>query len=267
MIRHPHGSKWLLFTQHDHALLSGRLAEQIDGNVIARPSPQANQGIALHDCGWPLHDDNPTLNSRGEPLHVFETPVAIATQVWTASAKRAAEKDPYAGLLVSLHVLHLSAFAASNHRTPVESFEINKFQHQQIELQEQLRPKLGLRIDRPLKFGLAKPGTGPEEDRLLFDYHLLRAMDRLSLTLLCAEDLFPSLDEVYPRPGGAPIHIDVERLDEFSLRLRPWPFAAMRLSFSLNARRINAHPFSETEEFRRTYRNAPVESVQAALQA
>ena len=46
--------------------------------------------VSLHDCGWPLHDDRPTLNSQGQPLHVFETPVTLATQVWTASARRAA---------------------------------------------------------------------------------------------------------------------------------------------------------------------------------
>ena len=90
MIRHPQGTELLLFTQHDHALLSGRLAERIDGSSIAKPSPRAVEGISLHDCGWPLHDDHPTLNPAGLPLHVFETPVSLATQVWSASARRAA---------------------------------------------------------------------------------------------------------------------------------------------------------------------------------
>ncbi|HSU66058.1 MAG TPA: DUF3891 family protein, partial [Tepidisphaeraceae bacterium] len=108
MIRHRREDEFLLFTQHDHALLAGRLAEHISGALIARPSPETIQGIALHDCGWPLHDDEPTINPRGLPLHVFETPPEISTVVWSASARRAANKDPYSGLLVSLHVLNLS---------------------------------------------------------------------------------------------------------------------------------------------------------------
>src|SRR5579871_2997522 len=99
MIRHSLRSDLLLFSQHDHALLSGRLAERIDSRLVARPSDRAIQGIALHDCGWPLHDDQPTLNELGEPLHVFEAPVWVATHVWSASARRVANKDPYSGLL------------------------------------------------------------------------------------------------------------------------------------------------------------------------
>jgi hypothetical protein len=49
-------------------------------------------GIELHDCGWPLHDERPTLNEAGLPLDVFESPRAIALEVWQASAERAAER-------------------------------------------------------------------------------------------------------------------------------------------------------------------------------
>src|SRR4051794_38556920 len=89
MIRHPRGNEWLLFTQHDHALLAGRLAEQFGAGEFARGSAETIQGVALHDCGWPLHDDRPTLNERGEPLHVFESPVWVGCMVWSASARRA----------------------------------------------------------------------------------------------------------------------------------------------------------------------------------
>jgi hypothetical protein len=266
MIRHPQGSDLLLFTQHEHALLSSRLAERIDGGVIAKPLTRTIDGISLHDCGWPIHDDDPTLNPQGHPLHVFETPVWLATRVWSASARQAASKDSYAGLLVSLHVLHLSTLFAQSH-DPRDVFEINKFQHQQVELQEQLRSAVGLRIDQPLSHGLARPGTSPQEDALLFDYHLLRAMDQLSLALLCAEDLFPSLDGIDSRPGGSAISIRLQKLAPFHLRLDPWPFDAPRLTFSVPFRRITPHSFREIEEFRRTYATSPRERIQATLQA
>lgn len=266
MIRHRHGSAYFLFTQHDHALLSGRLAERISGQPVARPSDRAIQGIALHDCGWPLHDERPILNAKAEPLHVFEAPLWVATQVWSASARRAANKDPYSGLLVSVHVLNLSAMSLASHRSPHEMFELNKFQHQQIEFQEDLRKRLGMRVDAPLTLGVARPNTSPEEDQLLFDYRLLRALDQLSLALLCSEDLFHSIDGLLTGPGGQAIQIRLERPADFHVRLNPWMFDAPRLELSVPFRRMPIQPFGDQEEFRFEYDRAGIEQVDVIVE-
>src|SRR6476620_3113137 len=116
MIRRRVGDEYWLFTQQDHAMLSGELARHFGGiELFAKPEPysQAIEGISLHDCGWPLHDDAPTLNAKGEPLDVFETPPLLGLKVWSAGADRAAARDPYAGMLVSLHALALSNIAMS----------------------------------------------------------------------------------------------------------------------------------------------------------
>lgn len=260
MIRHHQHNDWLLFTQHDHALLSGRLAERIGGSVLARPSPQTVQGIALHDCGWPLHDDAPTLNPAGLPLHVFETPPPIATSVWSASARRAANKEPYSGLLVSLHVLNLSFMSLESHHDPRDVFELNKFQHAQIELQEHLRPQVGLSIHRPLTHGLAEPGASPEEDALLFDFRLLRAMDALSLALLCSENLSVSMEGLQSHSAGPEVNIRVDRPEPFSVVLSPNPFDAPSLEIPVPFRRLPAVPFRSDAEFREAYARAPVET-------
>ena len=267
MIRHRRHGQFFMFTQHDHALLSGRLAEQISGSLIARPSPSSIKGIALHDCGWPLHDDHPTLNSQGEPLHVFETPPQIATQVWSASAFRAASMDPYSGLLVSLHVLHLSLMAQVSHDSPSEIFELNKFQHAQIELQERLRPQVGLRVDRPLTHGLAPRGTSREEDQLLFDFRLLRAMDAMSLALLCSEKLSITMDGLMEKPGGDPVDVALERPGEFGVTVDPWPFEPGPLEHQVPFRRISARRYSDDSDLRETYDLAPVEKAIVRIQA
>src|SRR5438552_7798164 len=160
MIRREEQGSFLLIAQHDHALISGQLAEQFGNAAFARPQPFENvvRGVSLHDCGWPLHDESPTLNPAGLPLDVFETPREIALKVWTASVERAAAEDAYAGLLVSLHVLNLSVFvttlagsaqASFNLDNPPDRFAMVKFQQRELERQEQLRLKLGLRTDRP----------------------------------------------------------------------------------------------------------------------
>ena len=129
--------------------------------------------------------------------------MTVATRVWTESARLAAEADPYAGLLVSLHVLNLSSIAQRNDGTPHERahdrqdlFLLNRFQQQEIERQEELRRALGMRTDLPLRLGLAKPGSGTDEDRLRFNFGLLRAMDAFSLDACCAEPLFPKVPAV-----------------------------------------------------------------------
>jgi hypothetical protein len=264
MIRHVAKNNWFLFTQHEHALLAGRIAEHFGNTPFQKPSPHTVQGIALHDCGWPLHDDRPTLNGKGEPLHVFESPVWVGCQVWAASARRAANKDLYAGLLVSIHVAHLASLAAQVHRGQRDVFELNKFQHDQVELQDHLRRALHMRTDIPTNHGLAKPAVSGEEDRLRFDYHLLRAMDRLSLALLCSEPLFDSI-ELEPSPSAAPVSLRLQRTGPFSASLDPWPFDAESLRFEVPYKRLPATPFSDPDAFRDAYAEAPVEEVEAVV--
>lgn len=269
MIRHRLGDEFVLITQHDHAQLSGRLAERIGNTLFAPPTPfqETVDGIALHDCGWPLHDDRPTLNAQGQPLHVLESPMAVAVPVWSESVRCASEKHPYAGLLVSLHVLALSALAQSRDQTPHERykdprdlFELNKFQHKQVEQQARLRAALDLRTDIPLHLGLSSPGTGAREDLLLFGYHLLKAMDRISLDVCSGEDLFQTVEEVYPRPGAEPVTLRIGHPGHFELTVGPWPFDTQALSFDVPARRVPAQKYEEAE-FRRAYAGAAVEPV------
>src|SRR5688500_10198519 len=133
----------------------------------------------MHDAGWPLHDEAPQLNEDGYPSDVFETPIERATTVWEASAARAEEADPYAGLLVSIHVQRLAARAD---REPAklsnrERFWLIRFRNDQAQRQLRLRAILGLRTDRALDHGLALPSDTTAaadlgEQQLAFDVRL-----------------------------------------------------------------------------------------------
>ena len=279
MIRHSHGDSFVLITQHDHAQLAGRFAERIGNTLFAPPSPfeESVAGVALHDCGWPSHDNEaPTLNPKGMPLHVLESPMDVATRVWAESARSAAAQNPYTGLLVSLHVTALSNFARSawpgglpheHAKTPAEQFMLNKFQQQQFELQENLRRQLGMRTDLPLENGLAEPGVDDAEDLLAFNYGLLKAMDRVSLDLCCSEDLFDEIEDVYPRPGEAPVTIKVRHAGRGALKLSPWPFGVERLDDTVPSRRIPAKSYASAEAFHEVYRAAPVEPYAVSVAA
>ena len=271
MIRHRLGDEFVLITQHDHAQLSGRLAQHVGNPLFSPPTPfqETVDGIALHDCGWPLHDDvRPTLNPQGLPLHVLESPMSVAIPVWSESVRRAAEHDPYSGLLVSLHVLALSALAQSRDQAMHERFrdardlfELNKFQHKQVEVQENLRRSLGLRTDVPLHLGRAPAGTGAREDLLLFGYHLLKAMDALSLDACSGGDLFDTIEEVYPRPGATPVTLKIGHPRPFELTVSPWPFDRAGVGGEVPCRRIPAQRYGSEQEFHQALAAAPLSRV------
>ena len=267
MIRRDAGDDFLLVTQHDHALLSGEMARRLGNERFAAPSPfeEVVEAIAHHDCGWPLHDDGgPTLDCEGQPLHVFEAPVGLATQVWSASVARAMKLGDYQGLLVSLHVLNLSAINVMTHAkepSRTDLFEINKFQHRQVEIQEELRARLGLSNDVPRKFGLAQLGTSDADDLLSFNFRLLTAMDRVSLALCCGKHLFPTMDDVHPRPGEAPVRIAVGMPDDATMTLDPWPFDRAEMRYDVPGRRMRKRVYEGVEAFQRAYRAAEVEAL------
>ncbi len=276
MIRKHVGGEFWLVAQHDHALLAAQLVEQVGGRGYDSPAPAAVRGIAMHDCGWPVHDDaEPTLNPQRLPLDVFETPRPIAMRVWSEGSRRAAEEsDAYAALLVSLHTLSLSVYATTpttiihekfDMSDAADRFEVNKFQQQQIELQEALRQKLKMRIDEPRRFGLAEQSSDARERQLVFDFRLLQAMDKLSLSICCTKPPFDALEPLLTKPDGANRPIKVMRAGEFGLALSPWPFRDERVTGSVPFKRVPGRPFASEQSFRDVYRAARVDRFDFAL--
>lgn len=263
MIRRHDGDRFLLVAQHDHALLSGQLAEHYGNGRFARPEPRGAviRAVGMHDCGWPMHDQRPTLNKEGWPVDVFETPLPLALKVWQAGTDRMEGEDVYARMLVSLHVLGLSAFAASHAHTRTEIFELNRFQHKQIELQEQLRRKLGMSTEIPLRLGLATEGKDENEERLKRNHTILQAMDRLSLALCCTEVVFPKIENVAPKAGAAAVTLSFARTGETAVKVEPWPFDAEVLSAQVPYRAVAARKYVSQEEFAEAYAKAPVEMM------
>lgn len=273
MIRRRRRDQFLLITQHDHALLSGELARRVGNAAFAPPSPfdSVVTAIAQHDCGWPDQDAHPARNAENLPAHVLESDPDVALAAWLASVEKVATLDPYAGLLVSLHVMALAAHAVNIRPDPIPDtdrhrvFKFNRFIHAQIEHQEQLRQGLGMRIDQPLRNGLAEPGRAPEEDLLLANFRLLQFLDRLSLILCFDELLFDQPIFVNPRPGAAPQSVRVDRPSECGLRINPWPFDARQISLKIAAKVIPARAYTGDADLHSTLAAAPTEMLPLRL--
>jgi len=260
MIRRDMGDSFLLFAQDDHARLSGELSRHYGNRFFAKPEPteETIRAVALHDCGWPLHDDEPTLNARGLPSDVFETTRPVAMKVWSASADRASAEGAYAGLLVSLHVLNLSVFVttlpqaernAFNMENPPDRFAMVKFQQKEIERQENLRMKLGLRTDRPTHHKHPHEVMQKKEDQLNFNFRMLQAMDVISLAACCTKPPTSQTQDVMPQPGGAPLRLNLSRRGN-DVVVDPWPFAPAEVELMIPVCRIEQKKYGNDAELR-----------------
>jgi hypothetical protein len=268
MIRNQVGNEFFLFTQVDHAQLSGRLAEAYGNARFLAPEPRKAvlDAIAMHDGGWALHDNEPTLDASGLPLHVFHMPIPLAVRLWAESTRLALAVDAYTGLLVSLHGFALSALAYQHYSDPQqrshstkELFSLNKFQQLQIEVQEKIRKDLGLRTDMALHLGLAPRGIGGQEDLLRYNYQILRATDQISLALLCGGRPFSTIDEMSTQPGMEPMDFRVGYPGPFRVTIGPWPFDVDQIEAEVPFRRVPRKVFTTVEDFRAAYQSAPVE--------
>jgi hypothetical protein len=258
MIRRRAGDEILLIRQTDHAHLAAQLATAV-GNARFAPAITRGpvlQAIELHDAGWPLHDDHPAINARGEPTDVFEMPPIDAMAIWSASTLKAAAIDPYVGLLVSLHGLALSLHVKLEKTSDrAEIFSLIKFQHAQIELQEDLRRQLNMPTGLPLQNGLAELGTTSEEDLLLANFSLLQFADQLSLNLCFDECRFPDIDLV-PKSGKPAIRLTVIRSQTGFFSLNPWPFGQQDIRLTLPAQKIPARRYADNNDLHRAFEAA-----------
>ncbi len=254
MIRRRIGDRFFLISQHEHALLSGRLASHFGNAFFDRPVPMAQtiEAVSMHDCGWREHDNRPTLSACGHPYDVFETPLETALDAWSRAGPMLEGATPYARLLVSLHVMGLSGFAAQVSRSRRADFQINRFQHGEAERQELLRRQLNMRLDVPLKLGLAVlPGIA-EEEQLRRNHMILQAMDRLSLVICCHQTPFTQIEGIVPREGARPLTLRFHRVEEWAVKVEPWPFDRPEIRESVRGRSIEAREY-QAREFQETF--------------
>ena len=282
MIRRRHGDDLWLVRQADHAAVAAALARHVGNGDFARPEPFGEwaEAVARHDDGWVARDDltpgDPAggadvLNAAGGPRDFAESTPAVALAVWTRSADLAERAGDGVALLVGLHGLHLSADAvaraSSGERRRGEAFDsadlptrfaVNRFQHAEVERHERLRASLGLRVDRPLRLGLAErlpPGLDgaagdPAEQDLLFRFFLLRATDGLSLAACCEVPPAAKVAPVYPRPGAPGTTLRVERPTPSLVRVSPWPFDVRRVEVEVPYRAIPARRYAGADDYR-----------------
>ena len=273
MIWRQRGRELVLISQHDHSRLSGELARRLGNALFVPPSPfePVVHAIAEHDCGWAEEDGRPAIDLRGQPTHVFEADVLTSIGAWEKSVEQVTAHDPYAGLLVSLHTMALANHAAARQPDPEDEFarqrvfRVRRFVHRQIELQEDLRRRLDMRTDLPLRGGLAEQGRAAEEDLLRTNFFLLEFLDQLSLDLCFGRLVFQRIEMLYPRAGEGPMSARIGGDADAGITLSPWPFNSPRLELDIPARKIGAGPYRDVATLWNTCESAAPCSLRVVL--
>jgi hypothetical protein len=256
---------WWLVTHQDHARLAGRFAEHWGNAVFTSPEPRQPVLLAIsaHDDGWAQRDAAPQITRSGVPaafsvelVGKYSAFEEIDLADYIAVRERAvaivAERDPYAGLLVSLHTNDLLTTRADRSTiAPAQLPLLDAF----LERQAQLRASL-----------LA---ACPQSDAKAITSHfrLLQATDNLSL-LACVDYGSPAtLLHPLLLNSGEETPVGVKHLGERHFQLSPWPFDESPLVFGLPAKHVEGKRFSNAVDLQAAYAAAPVIHLEVRITA
>jgi len=213
-------AEYWLITQPDHAALSGAIAGALGPPLLPELSPEAVQGITLHDDGWASLDAQVPV-AGGKPLSFLDFGPGDFLRAWRASIERAEKVAPIAGAMVSGHFWRLgknrlewAADTAEDRGLLLDFLASEQARQQRL---------LG--------------GYSREEFEFLTD--VLQFCDVLSLYLCCGA----ALDVEFPQKFGRQT-ITLRRqaarsLDQAEIcRFEPSPFASGGVDLAVIARRF-----------------------------
>lgn len=268
MVNPYDGSRLLLALQIDHSRVAGYLAAHWGNETFAKPTPYASVVLAAqeHDNGWWEWEMKPsTLNDKGYPLDYHDGSLKYLGQLrldfYKSGVDRVAQRDPYAGLLISLHGVGLMNAGYGRLAYPPDRSGDPRVQ-EYIHHQGALRVKLTEELRRSDEFR-----EFSSEEQIWTNYELIEVFDQFA-QFLCnryplnnkARKLGPhsTLNDVpVPvRPGLDPVKLTVDVLDEKRAVVRPYPFDADPLQVSFPARLVPRRSYSDPEDFLREFYTA-----------
>ena len=264
----------LLVLQVDHSRVAGLLAAHWGNDTFARPEPYTSAVIAAqeHDSGWWDWEIKPTLNSQGYPIDYVSGGLdrAVHLAFDRHGIARVAEQDPYAGLLVSMHLagLNTQGFGVVPHMPNRQHIPgVQDF----LDEQEGFRSGLLIQLRQSADY---EPHA--TDERVWHNYCLLEVWDQLA-QYICNHYPLNGTDRkngppnrlrfapVAPGREDTTLELDVQ--DERNAVLRPYPFDVDPFEIVFPARVLPDQPYASQEEFLRDYYTAPRVIVNYTLRA
>jgi hypothetical protein len=266
MIVRPRDGQLLLIRQTDHAALAGKFAAHWGRPPFAAPRPAGAvlHAAAHHDDGWRDWEARPRVDpATRRPYQFTDLPVAEHQAFYQSGIERAARYDPYAGLLVSMHLAGLyqrrsaERYGPARSRSPAEGQALRAILEQLRSQQQALRARLAAA-------GRAADLDGP---RLQANYQLLQIFDRLSLSFCVSP----------PRPltlGPAPVDYRGREADLSLLprgggavAVSPYPFDVDPLPVAVRASVVPDRDYADDDDFHTALAAAPETELRFELRA
>jgi hypothetical protein len=254
------GDVWQIVLQTDHADLSGQLAAAWGGEGFARPEPYESvvRAAARHDDGWAVWERRPRLAADGTPQSFFTVPAPVHLAFYRAGVEVVQDEDPYAGLLVSMHMSGLYRDRYGVMPMPVRELDDETRAHVDAFVQQEEDRQAALR--RRLE---------PDEAQRWTNYALLQVFDVVSLYFGLADVEVGSpgaCDGVPVADGGDPVRVAIEPLGPWRVRFDPYPFVEDTTALTLRRRLVPKRGWRDDDAFRADFDAAPVETVRIFAQ-
>ncbi|MEH7120583.1 DUF3891 family protein [Neobacillus vireti] len=164
MIIYENEHSFIMISQHDHAKISGEIAQNWRDDFFNGIERKEEVVLAIyeHDRGWIDLDSAPLWNNQEQKPYSFENyPMKAKTTYYKAGIDEVAKMNKYASLLCSLH---FASFFEKESNPIGQQFLKEEIKRQQILLKE-----------------LNILGEKVEEDNLKFHLNMLMFCDNLSL--------------------------------------------------------------------------------------
>jgi hypothetical protein len=267
MIVQRRAGELLLIRQTDHAALSGALAEHWGAGAFARPQPRASVLLAAarHDDGWYEWERVPKVNpATRRPYNFTEMPPGEHLPFYLRGIDGVVRDDPYAGLLVCLH---LSGLYRKRHgldpglgmeRLPPEVRPVvEEYLRQLDERQKRLREQL--RHDSDV------PAEAVEEVAVWTNYRLLQVYDLFSLYFCMAPPREYTLRHVPVNASQPDTELHLRPAGGDALVVDPYPFDVAPLRVAVSGRVIPHRDYADDDDLRRALTAAPMTALSFTL--
>jgi hypothetical protein len=247
MILTRYDSRLLVVLQPDHGVQTGLIAAAWGNAEVPPPREHRRAGrlaATHHDDGWAVWERRPDLDPEtGVPIQFHQLKPPAHLTAYRAGIERAAQTDPWTGLLVSMHGAGLYNDRYGSFRLVEQNFTadertlVDEFLADMASLQRQLYEQaVGHAPSRP-------PHELPE---VRDEYLLLQIWDRLSLQYAYRH----ATDGVLaPLPGIGEAGLTCSSRGRFTLALEPYPFAEDRVELPVRASMIADREYADPEDF------------------
>ena len=252
-------TRLLLVLQIDHSRVAGRLAAHWGNDDFAPLKPYSSMVLAAqeHDSGWWDWEIKPTLNEQGHPPDYIGSLKSIGP-IWLdfqqRGVERVADRDPYAGYIVSMHIsgllnqgLGLLPYMPDQSGDPrVGSY---------LDGQEQFRQGL---LQSMYRSNWAEEEIS--EDHLWTNFKMMEVFDQ-SAQFICNRYPFNSTERKngptnalsgtpVPTKAGQPdVSMTVDVQSENHAVVRPYPFEVDPMVISFPGKLVPKGPYVSQEEF------------------